>query len=109
MPSTRSHLCSVAVLSIIAAHRPSQRSLFGHSPCGPEETLDVEADNLFPAPKVCPFSPLSYDNWRDNLDSWFTAFDTDEADVHGRDDMVNPYPGNWIEKGESSTTPPTAP
>lgn len=50
---------------------------------------------------------VSYDNWKDNLDSWFTPFDTDETGIHGRDDMVSPYAKTWNENGRIPTTPPT--
>ena len=34
-------------------------------------------------------------HWLDPNDDWFDPFDTDETEVHGRQDVINPYPSSW--------------
>ncbi|MBP7276007.1 MAG: hypothetical protein KBA51_07375 [Kiritimatiellae bacterium] len=50
---------------------------------------------------------LSYNNWKDNLDSWFNPLDRDGTDIYEPDDSVGLYAGNWNEHEMIPTTPPT--
>lgn len=50
-----------------------------------------------------------YRNWRDELSSWFSPFETDETGIHGREDMVNPYPPKQPEKERIPTGSSSAP
>lgn len=36
-----------------------------------------------------------YSNWKDELDSLFTPYETDETQMLGRQDMPSPYPPDW--------------